>query len=110
MASRVYLVQIRFADGADQRRILESMREINDLLSRMSESGARIAWTAAENQMVGLLLKSEKPARAIFNEIHSPMTSTASPFLSGDQAIVLEVGEDMAGNGFSSCWAFLQHR
>ena len=110
MASRVYLVQIRYGDNSPPNRIAQSTREIQDALGRMSVAGIKTAWTSPCGKMFGIFVRSEWDARAIYSELNAPKMSTSSPMRSDDNVLILEIGNDLGGNGFSACWSYLQHR
>ena len=62
----------------------------------------KLAWISADASMFGFFMKSDRPLPVIRAEVMEGL-------LNDDSIIVLELGEDFTGHGFSNGWTWLQH-
>ncbi len=121
--SRRYLIVFRYAnDAQDRERVIESARGIKTLIESMSRGECKLAWTSTDGGSFAYFLRCEKAARWIYNEIMTPgqhgpghgrydpdEVVQSSPMRRGDSLLVVELGEDYYGLGFSNAWTWLQH-
>ena len=109
---RNFFVLIKFAgDVPIRERILESAKPIKEIIERISNGNYQLVFTADSGDSFGYFLRSKEKASLISAHIQGSTNKTgAAPLLNRDSILVLEVGDDFYGYGFSKGWSWLQHR
>lgn len=124
---RKYLIQMRFAaDHSDKARVVETVPQIKRIVEKISDSDCVLVWTATDGASFAYFANCERDSRWIVNELMSPgqhgnqfsMNRTdsparkaePSPMRTGDDLLVLEIGEDFTANGYSKGGTWLQRR
>jgi hypothetical protein len=116
---RNFLIHVRIGQGKpDLSRIKSAASNFQQILKDISED-LQLAYTSHDGATFGFFIKSKKKADQIRLIIESPgktdidgrhLTSvTGSPLLNDDSMLVLEIGDDFSGRGFSRAWTWLQH-
>lgn len=119
-AEKRFLVHIRIGSAAPSRqRLIDACPAVKATIERLSNGNCQLAYTSSDGGTFGYLLKTSKPSAMIRAEIEGtsnkppkygedePMPPS-SPLLNDDCILVLEIGEDFAGHGFSRAWTWLQ--
>lgn len=102
---RRYLALFRIGSETPRDRALTTMQTIAGLVDRWSGKEREAVFHADSGYFSAFLLSSSKPAGAMQAEFRN------SPGIgSADAVLILEVGEDYGGAGFSRAWTWLQRR
>ena len=108
----IYFVLIKFkGDVPTIQRIRESAPLVKSAIEKLSRNDCQLVFTSDSGDCFGYLLKTKLPAGVIRAELDGEtQSSDTSPLRSDDNVLVVEVGEDFHGRGFSRAWTWLQHR
>lgn len=108
---RRYLVHIRLGAGKPAtNRVERSAAGVKEILVRLSlgKNNCQLAYTSHDGASFGFFLKTTRYAAAIRNVLESPGVGP-HPLLDEDSILIVEIGEDFKGHGFSRAWTWLQH-
>jgi hypothetical protein len=118
MADRIerrFLVIISIKDCSPQH-LLGVIPRIQETLRTLAIGPIEQAFRASRGDVFGHLLRSRSFAAEIRAKLETPgaassaMSRADMPFLTNDDLIlVLELGEDFTGRGFTRAWTWLQH-
>jgi hypothetical protein len=115
---RRYFVLIKFGGSTPIRdRVQKSAPAVLEILKDIGRNDIQLAITSDNGDSFGFLLRAPA-ARVIRSRLESPgkgkpwdaVPDGGSPLRNEDSVLVLEVGEDFDGRGFSKGWTWLQHR
>ena len=109
---RKVLAVIRIgSQDATRSRINEAAKNVIAVIDRLSEKENQLAFTTKDGDSFGILMKTDVPLRVLREELCGTSKSSAqgSPLLNNDSCLLLEIGEEFDGRGFSRAWTWLQH-
>lgn len=123
---RKYLVHIRLYGNPNKYRIADAAKGVKSVLERIAGDNMQIAYTSPDGSMFAFAVKTEVDASIIRNHIkngspegwgwHQKRYTTGgvqnltSPILNGDECLVVEIGDDVAGVGFGRIVPWIQNR
>ncbi len=109
---RKYFVLIKLGNSTPiLQRVRESAKAIQLAIEKVSNNDCQLVFTSSSGDCFGYLLKTIVPSGVIKAELDGRTASSdTSALRSDDSVLVLEVGEDFTGTGFSRGWTWLQHR
>ena len=99
-----YLFIAQLKPDTDLARVQVVAPDILKLLARFSNGEQESAFRSNDGLLFGFFLRTTVAPRIMRAEFEK-LTSTEN----GDDALIVEVGEDHAGTGFSRAWTWLQH-
>lgn len=100
-----YIVLIQFDKTDDSlERLGEAATGIKNVIEQVSKDEYDVAFTSADGKTMGFVMKSGKHPNVIRAALE-----TNEGTRRGDSFLVLELGEQMGGIGFSRCLTWLQH-
>lgn len=108
----IYFVLIKYkGDVPTIQRIRESAPLVKSAIEKLSRNDCQLVFTSDSGDCFGYLLNTNVPARVIRAELDGQTQSSgSSPLRTDDDVLVVEVGDDFHGRGFSRAWTWLQHR
>lgn len=102
-APKRYAVLVQLGRAADRQRLAEAGLAFNALVKRWSRDESTLLCASGDGLLFGFLLKSTLPVDVMRAEFQkSPATRNE------DSLIILEIGADFTGIGFSRAWTWLQ--
>lgn len=107
-----FLVHIRLGkDVPTKERLIQTAPKIQAILREISNDEFKLAWTSADGGSFGYFLKTSLDATGISKRLISlgRYDQRDNPLHSDDSMIIIELGKDLAGCGFSQGWTWLQH-
>jgi hypothetical protein len=114
---RRFLVIVSVKD-CSQQHLSQVVPLILRTLGEVAIGPVEQVFRALQADIFGYFLRSRSSAREIRQRLEAPgnarigaqLSAADMPFLTNDDPIlVLEVGEDFDGRGFSRAWTWLQH-
>ena len=108
-----YIVIIRLGEAVPSKeRVMEAVPKIKAEIEGISKKDCQLAFTTPDGSTFGFLLKTSIPAGVIHARLCGDTTKDRRPSIlrNEDSILVVEVGDDLAGMGFSRAWTWLQHR
>jgi hypothetical protein len=105
----VFLAVIRFGkENSNKTHVAEIAPKIRSLIERNSNNECKLAFSDPDGYSFGYLLKTELSPETLKNYLFGS-TSSGCILRSDDNILILEVGEEYYGYGFSNAWTWLQH-
>lgn len=118
-----YLVHIRIGSGKPPlHRIKQAAAGVKEVLESLTvgTGNCKLAYTTQDGSSFGYFIKTNRHAGAIRAQLEcpgnpdnhlleNPKPHIPPPLLGEDSILVIEIGEDFSGNGFSKAWTWLQH-
>jgi len=101
---KTLLIIIELNSSSDISRIGRDVPGIIEVMRRLSLGKHEQVFRSDSGRLFGYLVKSSAPAN-LFRVEFEKCSSTVN----SDTILVLEVGEEFAGYGFSRAWNWLQH-
>ena len=108
-----YIVIIRLGEALPTReRVIEAAPKIRSEIESISKKDCQLAFTTPDGSTFGYLLQASVSAGVINARLCGRGSNDDGPSIlrSDDSILVVEVGDDLAGTGFSRAWSWLQHR
>ena len=102
--TKTYHVIVELNQHADTARISRDVPQIIDLISELSRNEFEATFRSDNGRLFGFFMKSPRAAAVIRSRLEQ-CTGT----LRDDSFLVLEVGEEFNGLGFTRAWTWLQH-
>lgn len=108
---KTLLIIIRFAvENSTRSHTVEYVPRIKTCLDRLSLGGGVMAFSSPDGVQFGYFIRTETPLRTIRSTLCGTGTrGGASLLLTGDSVLILSVGGEFDGSGFSKAWTWLQH-
>ena len=101
---RKLMLCIKLAAGSDIRRIQNDVPNVISLIDSLCQDNKEIVYRSKDGLDFAFFILSKKPLRVIRSALEqSPYT------INGDSFLVLELGREFEGLGFSRAWTWLQH-
>jgi len=91
-----------------RERIASVAPKIQDQIKKASKDEFQLAFTSDGGDSFGFVLCSTLAARQIMARLKGGDDSGAT-LLNDDTLLVIELGDDFSGYGFSKAWTWLQH-
>jgi hypothetical protein len=109
---KIFMALIKFnGDVPTIQRIRESAPSVKAAIEKLSRNNCQLVFTSDSGDCFAYLLKTHLPAGVICAELEGRTeSSVASPLRSDDDVLVVEIGSQFTGSGFSRAWTWLQHR
>ena len=110
--SKCYLLHIRFNEyNFSSQRATDLGKTIQEMLKHISSGNYETAYLTRDGSSVGFFVKTRLPAGAIRSILDGTQWEgdRTAVLESGDKFLVLELGPDFSGMGFSKAWTWLQH-
>ncbi len=124
-SQRKYLVHIRLNGKMDKNRLTAAATGVKNILERLAGDNMQLAYTSPVGDMFAFAVKTEATASTIKHHIAngppedwggpqkryiSGVQNLTSPILNGDECLVVEIGDDVAGVGFGRLVPWIQNR
>ena len=125
---RRYLVHVRLGAGKPPTsyRLQTAAAGIKEILEAIAfgTGNLKLAYTSHDGATFGFLIKTYKSSDSIMAELQSPGNDSwtplgrehksktegiSPPLLNDDSVLIVEIGDDFIGHGFSKAWTWLQH-
>lgn len=107
-----YLIHIRLDDHTfSAQRAAEIGKTVKEMIAHISKDNHELAYITRDGSSFAFLVKTKLPAGAIMSILEGTQwEGDRTAILSkGDKVLILEIGEDFSGLGFSKAWTWLQH-
>lgn len=108
----IFFVLIKYkGDVPTIQRIRESAPLVKTAIEKLSRNDCQLVFTSDSGDCFGYFLKTKLPVGVIRAELEGRTESSSSSALrSDDDVLVVEIGKQFDGSGFSRAWTWLQHR
>jgi hypothetical protein len=107
-----FLVIVRVGEKPPPKgRTTEAIGHVKRVAERFSYQGReyQLAFSSHDGATLGLFIMSDAHPNQIRAALYDkPMEVDTPPLLNEDSCLILELGEDFSGRGFSRAWAWLQ--
>jgi hypothetical protein len=109
---KCYLIHIRFNDDtfSTQRAFLVG-KTIQEMLKHISKGNYETAYLTKDGSSAGFFVKTQLPSVAVRSILDGTQWEGDRTAIleKGDKFLILELGPDFNGVGFSKAWTWLQH-
>jgi hypothetical protein len=99
-----YLVIVQLIKSSDIKRISRDAPEIIAMLNQVSHGELEQAFRSGDGTLFGYFAKTSTDPVFLRAEFEKSKSTT-----NGDAILIIELGEDFKGVGFSRAWTWLQH-
>jgi hypothetical protein len=109
---KCYLIHIRFNDYTfSPQRTADVGKTIQEMLKHISNDNYETAYLARDGSSAGFFVKTHLPSVAIRSILDGTQWQGDRTAIleNGDKFLILELGPDFNGVGFSKAWTWLQH-
>jgi hypothetical protein len=106
---KVFLVVIRFGkENSNKIHVAEVIPKIKSIIERNSNKECKMAFSDPDGYSFGYFLKTQLNPETLKNYLYSS-TPDGCILRSNDSILIIEVGDEYYGYGFSNAWTWLQH-
>ena len=98
------LAVVQLGASSDRGRVRDDVPEIIKALSRCADGAPENAFRSSDGMSFGFFLTSDQPLGKTRSMIEG-----STGFRNSDALLLLEIGPEVAGAGFSRAWTWLQH-
>lgn len=107
---KTYLVFIKLGGGNDltRERIAEAARSSMRTINEITGGDYKMAFASSDGASYAFFVRHGKEARFIRSALYGAGRHQTA-LLNDDSCLVLEIGPDFDGMGFSDAWTWLQH-
>lgn len=108
---KIYLAVIRLsAENSNRTHVLEVAPLIKQIIEKNSNKECKLAFTDSDGYGFSYFLKTTSEAGYLRNLLcEKDNNGKGCALRSGDSLLILEIGDEFAGTGFSNAWTWLQH-
>lgn len=109
---KIFIVLIHLGGNIPtMERIRETAPRVKQAIEKLSKNNCQLVSASDSGNSFSYFLKTKLPSEVIRAELFGKTKSSEiSPLLNDDSALILEVGSEYSGMGFSKAWTWLQHR
>lgn len=109
--SGAYLTVIRLSaeDMPLTQRIRETAPLVKKSIEALSGGNCQLAFTSQDGSAFGWLMRSARDAGAIARVLKGELGGGTAALLQSDSVLVVEIGPDFSGHGFTRAWTWIQH-
>lgn len=106
-----YLVVVRLAAAnANPARLRESAPIVKTVIEKYSDRETQLVFTTPDGSTFGWFINTNQPIEKLRAALYGETKDTVhAGLLNDDSLLILQVGEEYAGRGFSQAWTWLQH-
>lgn len=108
---RTLLLVVRLANEDLRARALESAPKVKAVVERLSNKDCKLAFITSDGASFAYFMNTDAPAPVIRAELYgaSSRSTGGAPLLNADHYLLISVGAEVDGVGFSQAWTWLQH-
>ncbi len=99
-----YLIIVQLIKSSDMQRIAREFPEIVSMLNQVARGELEQAFRSSDGTLFGYFAKTSTNLVFLRAEFEKSKSTT-----NGDAILIVELGEDFNGVGFSRAWTWLQH-